>query len=243
MSREVYKIVSNNENTMKGGAKLRHIIASTSEVPDLDPFILLDEFNADGASGFPDHPHRGFEAISYVLQGSFKHEDFNGHKGIIRAGDLQWLTAGKGIVHSETPQYNESTHVRALQLWINLSQKNKMIEPSYQFLAKSTILRKITDGVRVKVIAGESMGIKSSLDTLTPTYFLDFKLEKNAQFTQPIPQNWNAFIYILDGSGVFGNKKPLKADKSQIIVFTNGDSISFRNERDDCILFYWLVNH
>ena len=87
------------------------------------------------------------------------------------------------------------------------------------------------------------MGIKSPLDTLTPTYFLDFKLEKNAQFTQPIPQNWNAFIYILDGSGVFGNNKPLKADKSQIIVFTNGDSISFRNERDDCILFYWLVNH
>jgi quercetin 2,3-dioxygenase len=262
MQREIYKIQSTNER-LALGARMRNAIGNVN-LPDLDPFILLDEFIGEGSSGFPDHPHRkfciyiyvfcrrnlnlnfhfkgGFEAISYVIEGNFYHEDFKGNKGFLRAGDVQWLTIGRGIVHSETPKYDETNRVRALQLWINLAKKNKMIEPIFQHLAEQNMPKKSLNGVHVKIISGESMDIKSNFKSINPIYFLDFKLDKNASFTQQIPNDLNAFIYVLNGCGIFGYKNEMKAYSHEIIVFTNeGDSISFRNDKDKQLHFILLA--
>lgn len=183
---------------------------------------------------FPDHPHRGFETVSYVLEGAVKHEDFKGNKGIIGPGDLQWMTAGRGIVHCEMPQdYNGSKRHRGLQLWVNLPKQYKMTEPKYQELRDDQIPKKSNNGVHVKIIAGEAMGVKSPVYTLTPTSYLDFKLDKNAQFTQPIPNDWNAFAFVLEGAGVFGTDKQVEVKAHHTVVFSKGDSITFRNNKDE----------
>lgn len=133
-------------------------------------------------AGFPDHPHGGFETVTYMLQGAFTHQDFAGHKGTIRAGDVQWMTVGRGIIHSEMPA-GEGLQT-GLQLWINLSSKDKMVEPQYQELLSDDIKRVEIDGVEVKIIAGESMGVESPVYTRTPTMFLDFTLQPKTQVNQ-----------------------------------------------------------
>ncbi|KAL0306303.1 UNVERIFIED_CONTAM: Pirin-like protein [Sesamum radiatum] len=173
------------------GATVRRSIGRF-ELKYFDPFLVLDEFSVSAPAGFPDHPHRGFETVTYMLQGAVRHEDFEGHSGTIEAGDLQWMTAGRGIVHSEMPA-SEGTQ-KGLQLWINLSSKYKMIEPRYQELNSRDIAEASKDGVRVRVIAGEALGIKSPIYTRTPTMFLDFTLKPGSQIRQPIPESWNAFV-------------------------------------------------
>lgn len=201
---------------------------------------MLDEFNSKEPAGFPDHPHRGFETVTYLLSGKFVHEDFCGHKGTIEPGDLQWMTAGRGIVHSEMPVGEQPS--RGLQLWINLSKENKMVEPSYQELKDSQIPKKSENGVHVKVIAGESMGIKSPIYTRTPTMYLDFKLEKGSSFIQPVPYDWNAFVFILNGAGLFGTvNKLVKANVHHTLVFSPGDSIKFKNEENEQLHFVLIA--
>ncbi|XP_071725688.1 pirin-like protein [Rutidosis leptorrhynchoides] len=186
------------------GAVVRRSIGRF-ELKTFDPFLVLDEFSVTAPAGFPDHPHRGFETVTYMLQGALTHEDFEGHKGNIGAGDVQWMTAGKGMVHSEMPASHGTQ--KGLQLWINLSSRDKMIEPKYQEMRSANIAKASKDGVTVKVIAGESLGIRSPVNTRTPTMFLDFTLEPGAQLEQPIPESWNAFVYVLEGEGVFGNSR------------------------------------
>ncbi|XP_047334992.1 pirin-like protein [Impatiens glandulifera] len=177
------------------------------ELKYLDPFLVLDEFSVTAPGGFPDHPHRGFETVTYMIQGEITHEDFDGHKGTIGTGDLQWMTAGRGIVHSEMPAAQGTQ--KGLQLWINLSSKHKMIEPGYQEIMSKDVAEATRDGVKVRVIAGEALGIRSPIYTRTPTMFLDFTLKPGADLRQVIPESWNAFVYVLEGEGVFGreNKK------------------------------------
>ena len=152
------------------------------------------------------------------------------------------LTAGKGVVHCDVPEYNESSRVRALQLWINLEKNNKMNDAKYQYLKNSNIPRKSCNGVHVKIIAGESMGIRSEIvETLTPTYYLDFKLEKNAEFTQPLPADYNSFVFILEGSGIFGKMKTVVASKGDTLIFTLGDSVNFKNENNEQLHFILLA--
>ena len=160
------------------------------DMADLDPFIHLDqmgevEYAPGEPKGTPWHPHRGFETVSYGFAGTITHEDSRGNKGVLSAGDVQWMTAGRGIVHSELPVGNEVCH--GLQLWVNLPSKLKMCEPAYQDLRDSEIPRASTNGVHVKVIAGESMGVKSSVFTRTLSMFLDFKVDPGASFTQAVP--------------------------------------------------------
>lgn len=201
---------------------------------------MLDEFNSKEPAGFPDHPHRGFETVTYVLSGKFVHEDFCGHKGTIGPGDLQWMTAGRGIVHCEMPTGKEPSH--GLQLWVNLAKEYKMVQPSYQELKDSEIPKKSENGVCVKVIAGESMGIKSPIYTRTPTMYLDFKLEKGSSFTQPVPSDWNAFIFVLNGSGLFGSVDKLeKADAHHTLVLGPGDSVHFKNEENEQLNFVLIA--
>jgi redox-sensitive bicupin YhaK (pirin superfamily) len=201
-----------------------------TKIRNYDPFLLLDYFNAGKPAGFPDHPHRGFETVTYVITGSFAHEDFVGHKGVIGPGDLQWMTAGRGIVHCEMPHGNEPGI--GLQLWVNLSKQNKMIPPSYQELKDTQIPRASKNGVHVKIIAGESMGIKSPVYTRTPTMYLDFKLDKNAVYTQEIPTDWNALIFILSGKGEFGNSTPIEASAYHTLLLTKGETVSFKNNEE-----------
>lgn len=201
----------------------------------LDPFLMLDEFTVSAPAGFPDHPHRGFETVTYMLEGAFAHQDFAGHKGIIRTGDVQWMTAGRGIVHSEMP-VGEGVN-RGLQLWINLSSKDKMIEPNYQELSSEDIVGAENDGVEVRVIAGESMGIHSPVYTRTPTMYLDFTLQPGAHFSQPIPESYNAFVYIIKGEGIFGSSSSKPVSAHYCLVLGPGDGLHVWNTSSDVLTF------
>lgn len=210
------------------GARVRRSVGRP-ELKNFDPFLMLDEFKGKAPGGFPDHPHRGFETVTYVIKGSIRHEDFCGHKGIIGAGDLQWMTAGRGIVHCEMPHGEGEVH--GLQLWVNLAKKYKMIEPAYQELLDKDIPRATKDGVTVKVIAGEAFGIKSKVYTRTPTMYLDFKLTPGSKLEQPIPVGWRSFLYILSGKAKFGptgNQKEIEAHHT-VTFNDDGDSISVDN--------------
>ncbi|CAA0819894.1 Pirin-like protein [Striga hermonthica] len=209
------------------------------ELKSLDPFLMLDEFSVSPPAGFPDHPHRGFETVTYVLQGGVTHQDFAGHKGTIRAGEVQWMTAGRGIVHSEMPA-GEGTNT-GLQLWINLSAKDKMIEPKYQELMADGIPKAEKDGVEVKVIAGEAMGVHSPVYTRTPTMFLDFTLKPNSQYHQSIPESWNAFVYIIEGEGVFGVPNFPPTEAHHILVLGPGEGLSVWNKSSSAKLRFILV--
>ncbi|XP_062213999.1 pirin-like protein [Phragmites australis] len=209
------------------GATVRRSIGRP-ELRTLDPFLMLDEFSVSKPAGFPDHPHRGFETVTYMLEGAFTHQDFAGHKGTIKAGDVQWMTAGRGIVHSEMPAGDGVQ--KGLQLWINLSSKDKMIEPRYQELLSKDISRAEKDGVEVRIIAGEAFGVRSPVYTRTPTMYMDFTMQPGSQLHQPIPEGWNAFVYIIDGEGVFGREKAAPSTAHHCLVLGPGDGLSVWNK-------------
>ncbi|BBG93523.1 RmlC-like cupins superfamily protein [Prunus dulcis] len=213
------------------GATVRRAIGSR-DLRNLDPFLMLDEFSVSPPAGFPDHPHRGFETVTYMLQGGITHQDFAGHKGTIWAGDVQWMTAGRGIVHSEMPA-GEGPNT-GLQLWINLSRKDKMIEPRYQELLSKDIRRAEKDGVEVRVIAGETMGVSSPVFTRTPALFFDFTLKPKAQLHQSIPETWTSFVYIIEGEGVFGSTH---ASAHHVLVLGPGDGLSVCNKTSEPLRF------
>ncbi|XP_077215275.1 pirin-like protein [Tasmannia lanceolata] len=216
------------------GAVVRRSIGRF-ELKYYDPFLLLDEFSISAPAGFPDHPHRGFETVTYMLEGAVIHEDFEGHRGTIKAGDLQWMTAGKGIVHSEMPA-SQGTQ-KGLQLWINLSSKHKMIDPKYQELQGKDVAKVSKDGIQVRVIAGEAMGIRSPVYTRTPTMYLDFTLKPNAHLQQSIPPTWNAFVYILEGEGIFGNLKSPAAAAHHLLLLGTGDGLEAWNKSSKPLRF------
>ncbi|KAG2726170.1 hypothetical protein I3843_01G097900 [Carya illinoinensis] len=206
-----------------------------NELKFLDPFLMLDHFSVTPPAGFPDHPHRGFETVTYMLQGAMTHQDFAGHKGTIGTGDVQWMTAGRGIVHSEMPAGEGVSN--GLQLWINLSSRDKMIEPSYQELLSDEIVRAEEDGVEVRVIAGESMGVRSPVHTRTPTIFLDFTLKPRAQVHQSIPASWNSFVYVIEGEGVFGSSNSAAVAAHHVLVLGPGDGLSAWNRSSKRLRF------
>ncbi|KAL6293701.1 hypothetical protein ACE6H2_001843 [Prunus campanulata] len=192
------------------GATVRRAIGSR-DLRNLDPFLMLDDFSVTPPAGFPDHPHRGFETVTYMLQ---------------------WMTAGRGIVHSEMPA-GEGPNT-GLQLWINLSRKDKMIEPRYQELLSKDIRRAEKDGVEVKVIAGETMGVSSPVFTRTPALFFDFTLKPKAQLHQSIPETWSSFVYIIEGEGVFGSTH---ASAHHVLVLGPGDGLIVCNKSSEPLRF------
>lgn len=205
----------------------------------LDPFLLLDEFRVAAPAGFPDHPHRGFETVTYMLEGAFTHEDFDGHKGTIKAGDLQWMTAGRGIVHSEMPAAEGESH--GLQLWVNLAAKDKMIPSNYQELEAKAIPKVEKDGVKVAVIAGKSMGVTSPVYTRTPTMYLDFILSPGASFNQEVPEGWNGFVYTLSGKGTFGSEDADSVGAHHTLELGPGDRIGVWNKEEKETLRFVLI--
>ncbi|XP_061348362.1 pirin-like protein [Gastrolobium bilobum] len=227
------KVLAQSQQEGDGALVTRGI--GSIELQSLDPFLLLDHFSVSPPAGFPDHPHRGFETVTYMLQGGITHQDFAGHRGTIRTGDVQWMTAGRGIIHSEMPA-GEGTH-KGIQLWINLPATHKMIEPNYQELASEDIASAEKDGVRVRVIAGEAMGVHSRVYTRTPTMFLDFTLEPGAELHQGIPETWNSFVYVIDGEGVFGFPSCSPIMRHHVLVLSLGDGLSVWNKSEQALRF------
>jgi redox-sensitive bicupin YhaK (pirin superfamily) len=192
-----------------------------------DPFLLLDEMGpmqlAPGeAKGAPHHPHRGFETVTYLLSGEFEHEDSRGNRGKLGPGDVQWMTAGRGVVHSEMPSkkiIQEGGKLHGLQLWVNLPKKDKMIEPRYQEIPKERIPEvSLGDKGKVRVISGEVGATSAVIETRIPIYFLDYTLNPGAAVRGTIPSKLNAFAYILSGSGKFGGDQRV-ASAHQMVIF------------------------
>lgn len=198
MIKQTFKGVETSDGA---GVSLTRIIGST-DINMLDPFLLLDEFGSDNPNdyigGFPPHPHRGFETITYMINGNFRHKDSVGNEGYLTDGGVQWMTAGKGVVHSEMPEQKEGL-VQGFQLWLNLPKEKKMIEPSYHDIQADQIPSKSLDNGIVKIISGEFQSIVGPGKPHTGVLYLDVHLDKDAKVTVPIEKGWNAFIYVYDG--------------------------------------------
>jgi redox-sensitive bicupin YhaK (pirin superfamily) len=203
--RQVFLAIEQAEGA---GARVRRSIG-TAKLRNFSPFLMLDHFTIGKGAGFPDHPHRGQETITYLLSGGVDHEDFAGNKGTIGPGDLQFMTAGRGIMHAEMPRENEDGSPNVgMQLWVDLPQKLKMCEPRYRDLRASEIpiAKPDDDRVTVKVISGQSHGVDSVRDlAYTPVWILDISIKPGGKISQPLPQGWNAFAYTLAGETVFGS--------------------------------------
>lgn len=205
----------------------------TRELDRIDPFLLLDHMEPNDlgpgeAKGAPEHPHRGFETVTYMLEGTMVHKDSAGNRGTISTGDVQWMTAGSGVIHSEMPSeelQRNGGRLHGLQLWVNLPQRDKMMAPRYQdTLAQSIPVVNAPDkSVTVKVIAGESLGQSAIIQTRTPIIYLHVKMQPNAVFQQSIPGNFNAFLYVLEGQVTSSSKT---AASDQLMLF---------NQDGDCV--------
>ncbi|PWY89347.1 hypothetical protein BO70DRAFT_359633, partial [Aspergillus heteromorphus CBS 117.55] len=196
------------EQAEGAGARVRRSIG-TSKLRHLSPFLMLDHFTIGRGAGFPDHPHRGQETITYLLSGGVDHEDFAGNRGTIGPGDLQFMTAGRGIMHAEMPHENpDGSPNVGMQLWVDLPKRLKMCEPRYRDLRAEEIPLATTDGgrVEVKVISGQSHGVDSVRDlAYTPVWLLDVTVKAGGRLRQVLPLGWNAFAYTLAGKTVFGS--------------------------------------
>jgi redox-sensitive bicupin YhaK (pirin superfamily) len=210
----------------------------TTHLDHLDPFLLLDRMGPvtpgpGEAKGAPNHPHRGFETVTYILDGAVEHKDSQGNHGRIGAGDVQWMTAGSGVIHSEMPAEEILRHggrLHGFQLWINLPRSDKMMPPRYQELRAADIPTATgADGkVTVTVIAGESLGTRATIDTRTPIMYLHVRLAAGARFTQVIPQTYNAFAFIVSGQAAFGDA--VARENDMVIFGRDGDEVAMTTE-------------
>ena len=221
------KQVTQGMKTIDGaGVNLIRIIGGP-ELNMLDPFLLLDEFGSDNPgdyiAGFPPHPHRGFETITYMLNGKWQHKDSAGHEGLLGYGSVQWMTAGSGIIHSEMPIQTDGL-VRGFQLWFNLPKEKKMIEPAYQDIKSEQIPVVTNDTGKVKVISGEYDGVIGPGKSHTPVLILDIRMNLNSEIMIPINDGWNAFGFVYEGI-VFSGQK---LSKGQLAVFEKEGNIHFK---------------
>ena len=217
------------------GAKVRRIIGA-KDLRRLDPFLLFDHFSTKLPGGFPDHPHRGFETVTYMLEGEILHEDFKGNKGRLYPGDLQWMTAGKGIVHAEVPGSAEQESV-GFQLWVNLAAKDKYCDPEYQEIPKESVLSVTHEGVTVKIIAGEAFGKQGPVYARTPALYLDVHMSPYSTYEQVIPKGWNAFSYLYKGKALYGeNKQCVETDNCVVLKQDDNELLSVRTSSEEAKL-------
>ncbi|WP_291988591.1 pirin family protein [Candidatus Accumulibacter sp. ACC007] len=227
-TRNLQQVIRSIPTSDGAGVKLRRSLGHAPNLR-LDPFLLLDEFSSESAddyiAGFPDHPHRGFETVTYMLDGHMLHEDHLGNRGDLRSGGAQWMTAGRGIIHSEIPQ-QQSGRMRGFQLWINLPAREKMKPAAYRDIPPEAIPRvTLAGGVEVKVIAGaltvDAQSITGPIQGIsTEPLFLDVRLPAGTSFTQPLPAGHNAFIYPYEGRlgvGASDGRRALAAHEAGIL--------------------------
>jgi redox-sensitive bicupin YhaK (pirin superfamily) len=226
-----------SQPTMEGAGVRLNRAFGFHETPRLDPFLLLDAFHSenpdDYRKGFPWHPHRGIETITYILDGEVEHGDSMGNRGLISAGDVQWMTAGSGIIHQEMPKGDGKGEMWGFQLWSNLPARSKMMDPRYQEVKQSQIpVVKTPDGATVRVIAGEAAGARGPVrEIVTDPLFLDVTLPAGKSFVQPVPANHNAFAYVIDGEGYFepretlAREAPDKYGEGSLLLYGSGDTV------------------
>jgi len=237
--REAARVVTAHRQREGAGFIVRRPFP-TQGLDHVDPFLLLDEmgpvdYRPGEAVGAPDHPHRGFETITYMLEGQFEHEDSAGHKGVLRPGDVQWMTAGAGIVHSEVPSReirDKGGRVHGFQIWVNLPAKLKMTRPRYQEVSGAKIPTAASaDGkARVRVVAGEALGASAVIDTYIPVVYQDWSLDEGADVTVALKDEQKAMAYVFEGSALVGNEgKEIK--DGQLAMLGSGDSVRFRGAK------------
>ncbi len=202
-----------------------------NELPDLDPFLMLDDFHSDDPSdyqaGFPSHPHRGMETVTYMIKGSADHQDSMGNRGTIGPGEVQWMTAGSGIIHGEMPRGDDG--MQGFQLWINLPRASKMMPPRYRDIRRDMIPAvRPSDQVEVRVIAGTFEGVEGPVKELVvPVEYLDVRIEPGGEFEHSIPRNRSTFAYVFDGLGTFGEGTAAAGPES-LVVFGDGERVRIR---------------
>src|ERR1700743_2329619 len=225
--RSILRRIRGTDTSDGAGVKLKRIIGQPG-LDMLDPFLLLDEFRSDQAgdyiAGFPEHPHRGFETVTYMLAGHMQHGDNHGNRGDLTPGSVQWMTAGRGILHSEIPQ-QENGLMWGFQLWVNLPASDKMTAPRYQDIAPDRIpVVHPSDGVEVRVIAGELDGATGPVNGIaTAPIYMDIAVQAGAQIEIPLPEGHSGFAYVFDGTdaSVAGER----LERSELAVLSKGDSV------------------
>ncbi|MCL2588785.1 MAG: pirin family protein [Oscillospiraceae bacterium] len=226
--REIKRIVQGRHTVDGAGVKLVRVF-DPSDVHDIDPFLMLDAFGSENPDdyirGFPMHPHRGIETITYLLDGRVDHKDSLGNGGTLLGGDLQWMTAGSGILHEEMPK--ETKKLDGLQFWLNLPQKDKMAPPHYFAISPDMVKDIDIDHGKIKLIAGrylEAQGVDSKYAKIS---MMDVSLDADAQYDLSIPREENAFVYVLEGAASFGEKHT-RVEQYSAALFTSGDMIRIK---------------
>lgn len=227
VERKVLRQVRGQETSDGAGVSLKRIIGGQA-LPQADPFLLFDEFGSDDPSGyiagFPDHPHRGFETVTYMLNGLMRHRDNKGNEGVIGPGAVQWMTAGSGLIHSEMPEQKEGA-MRGFQLWVNLPAKDKMSKPRYQEIpAERFTETKPAPGVALKVIAGTVGGVSGPVtDIAVDPVYLDLRLDDGAAHSIDLPPDHQAFAYVFEGAARIGGTE-VKA--GNLALLDRGDRLA-----------------
>jgi len=227
------KLIRQSVPTLEGaGVRLRRVFGF-GDTPGLDPFLLLDDFRGDNPddyrAGFPWHPHRGIETITYMLEGKVEHGDSLGNRGTIGPGDVQWMTAGGGIIHQEMPEGDARGRMGGFQLWANLPRSHKLMDPRYREVPARDIPDLVVGGgVRVKVLAGTAAGLRGPVrDVVTDPLLIDVSLPPGARFSQPIARGHNAFAFVFEGRASFlgaAGKDEEPAGDGSLVVFGDGDT-------------------
>jgi len=230
--REIRK-VQRSQPTIEGAGVHLNRVFGFKEVPLFDPFLLFDDFRSDHPDhyikGFPWHPHRGIETITYVLTGDVEHGDSLGNQGIIGSGDVQWMTAGSGIIHQEMPKGDSDGRMHGFQLWANLPARDKMMTPRYRDLSSAQIpVVNLSDGVTLKVIAGEVAGVQGPVgDIVIEPEYLDVTVPAGMVCRHATKPNHTVFVYVISGQGIFGEGADNAAavDNGTLVLFEYGDEL------------------
>lgn len=236
--RQVRQLVRGLETSDGDGVRLTRLIGGPA-LPQLDPFLLLDDFRSDDPDdyigGFPPHPHRGFETVTYLRHGRMRHGDNAGHSGVIEHGGVQWMSAGRGIVHSEMPEQEDGL-LAGFQLWVNLPAAHKMMAPRYQEFAAAAIpLETRGDGVTVKVIAGTTRGGTRGpvRELITPVSYFDLSLPAGSRFDEPVERARNAFVYVFEGAVQIHGRR---IEAFSLALLDHGDAVQIEAETDSRLL-------
>ncbi|MBL4539633.1 MAG: pirin family protein [Oceanicaulis sp.] len=227
--RPIVKITQGMPTSDGAGVKLTRLLG-TPDLRVLDPFLMLDKFHSDNPgdylAGFPPHPHRGFETVTYMVEGRMRHQDNKGHEGVIEPGGVQWMTAARGIVHSEMPEQEDGL-MSGFQLWVNLPKAEKMKDPGYQEYDEAQVPSDTRDGVVAKIVTGQtSTGIKGPVtDVTVDPLYAELRMEPGAVFEEPIPDAKTAFLAVHTGDVEAGG---MKLKEAQLGVFGRGDAIRIK---------------
>ena len=228
--RGIFKVLRGKATIEGAGVHLKRAFGNY-EVPLLDPFLLLDDFHSsnpdDYIAGFPWHPHRGIETVTYMLHGEIRHGDSMGNKGTIKSGDIQWMTAGSGIIHEEMPQQSEL--LWGFQLWANLPSSHKMMNPRYREVKKEQIPEILIGDAKIKIICGEVQGIEGPVrDIVTEPEYLDITIPPHKNFEHQVKRGNKVFTYVIEGSGYFDPENKREIGAENVVIFEDGDKVEIK---------------